>query len=57
MMIYAIEYLFEDGSYHFAFYESEEERNFNFVRYRGPNLVRRRDFKEVESDEDVSVQR
>lgn len=48
MMIYALEYIFEDGSHHFAFYESEDERDYHFTAYRGSDFIRRRNFKEVD---------
>lgn len=51
MMIYANQYVFEDGSHHFYFYESEEERDFHFSEYRGSDLIRRRNFKEVDLNE------
>lgn len=37
--IYANEYLFEDGSHRFAFYEDESERDYHFTHYSGLTLL------------------
>ena len=50
-MIYLIEYLPEDGSRYFELFEDENERDFVFNSYKGVDLIRRRNFKEVDLNE------
>lgn len=54
MMMYANQVCFEDGSSHWRFFETKEQRDFDFNHYKGNALIRRRDFKEV-TDENQNV--
>lgn len=52
MKLYVNEYLFEDGHSYVQVFQDKDERDLMFKDHNGSALIRRRDFEEVDLDEE-----